>query len=102
MAFTCSGNSYSITSDIDDYATEVQDELKKYNIRVDTDLRNEKISYKIRENSLKKIPYMLILGKKEKEERTITLRAFGSENQEKIKFEKLNDFFEKKCKMPLH
>ena len=91
-----------ITSDIDDYATEVQDELKKSNIRVEADLRNEKISYKIRENSLKKIPYMLILGKKEKEERAITLRAFGSEKQEKIKFEKLNDFFEKKCKMPLH
>jgi len=91
-----------ITSDIDDYATEVQDELKKSNVRVDADLRNEKISYKIRENSLKKIPYMLILGKKEKEERAITLRAFGSEKQEKIKFEKLNDFFEKKCKMPLH
>ena len=91
-----------ITSDIDDYATEVQDELKKSNIRVEADLRNEKISYKIRENSLKKIPYMLILGKKEKEERAITLRSFGSEKQEKIKFEKLNDFFEKKCKMPHH
>jgi len=91
-----------ITSDIDDYAKEVQGELKKSNVRVDADLRNEKISYKIRENSLKKIPYMLILGKKEKEERAITLRAFGSEKQEKIKFEKLNDFFEKKCKMPHH
>tara|TARA_B100000401_G_scaffold433205_1_gene371565 strand:+ start:2670 stop:4406 length:1737 start_codon:yes stop_codon:yes gene_type:complete len=91
-----------ITSDIDDYAIEVKNELKKSNIRIDTDLRNEKISYKIRENSLKKIPYMLILGKKEKEERAVTLRVFGSENQEKIKFEKLNDFFEKKCKMPFH
>ena len=91
-----------ITSDIDDYAIEVKNELKKLNIRIDTDLRNEKISYKIRENSLKKIPYMLILGKKEKEERAVTLRVFGSEKQEKIKFEKLNDFFEKKCKMPFH
>ena len=43
-----------------------------------------------------------ILGKKEKEERSITLREFGSEKQEKIKFKKLNDFFQKKCKMPLH
>ena len=91
-----------ITSDIDDYATEVQDELKRSNVRVDADLRNEKISYKIRENSLKKIPYMLICGKKEKEDRVITIRVFGSEKQEKIKFEKLNDFFEKKCKMPIH
>ncbi len=91
-----------ITSDIDDYASEVQEELKKNNIRVEADLRNEKISYKIRENSLKKIPYMLVLGKKEKDERTATIRAFGSEKQVKIKFEKLNDFFEKECKMPLH
>jgi len=91
-----------ITSDINDYAVEVRNELKSSNIRVDTDLRNEKISYKIRENSLKKIRYMLILGKKEKEERSITLRTFGSEKQEKINFDNLNDFFLKKCKMPFH
>ena len=91
-----------ITSDINDYAVEVRNELKSSNVRVDTDLRNEKISYKIRENSLKKIRYMLILGKKEKEERSITLRTFGSEKQEKINFDNLNDFFLKKCKMPFH
>ena len=71
--------------------------LKNKGIRVEKDLRNEKISYKIRENSLKKIPYQLILGKNEMEDNTVTLRKFGNDKQEKIKFEKLNDFFQKKC-----
>ena len=91
-----------ITSDINEYAESVFSSLKNNGIRVEKDLRNEKISYKIRENSLKKIPYQLILGKNEMEDNTVTLREFGNDKQEKIKFEKLNDFFEKKCKMPLH
>ena len=52
--------------------------------------------------SLKKIPYQLILGKNEMEDNTVTLREFGNNKQEKIKFEKLNDFFQKKCMMPSH
>ena len=91
-----------ITSDINEYAERVFLSLKNKGIRVEKDLRNEKISYKIRENSLKKIPYQLILGKNEMEDNTITLREFGNDKQEKIKFEKLNDFFQKKCKMPSH
>ncbi len=89
-----------ITSDINEYGEEVYESLKNAGIRVEKDLRNEKISYKIRENSIKKIPFQLILGKKEIEERSITMRAFGSDKQEKIKFENLNDFFIKKCMMP--
>ncbi len=91
-----------ITSDINEYAESVFSSLKNNGIRVEKDLRNEKISYKIRENSLKKIPYQLILGKNEMEDNTVTLREFGNEKQEKIKFEKLNDFFQKKCMMPSH
>ena len=91
-----------ITSDINEYAESVFSSLKNNGIRVEKDLRNEKISYKIRENSLKKIPYQLILGKNEMEDNTVTLREFGNDKQEKIKFEKLNDFFQKKCKMPSH
>ncbi len=91
-----------ITSDINEYAERVFLSLKNKGIRVEKDLRNEKISYKIRENSLKKIPYQLILGKNEMEDNTITLREFGNDKQEKIKFEKLNDFFQKKCMMPSH
>ena len=53
-----------ITSELNEYADEINEQLKNNGIRVQTDLRNEKISYKIRENSLKKVPYMIILGKK--------------------------------------
>ena len=91
-----------ITSEIDDYAIEIQKQLKSKKIRVNLDLRNEKISYKIRENSLQKIPYLIIVGKKEQEERFVTLRVFGSKEQEKINFENLTDFFEKKCIIPSH
>ena len=91
-----------ITSDINEYAERVFLSLKNKGIRVEKDLRNEKISYKIRENSLKKIPYQLILGKNDMEDNTVTLRELGNDKQEKIKFEKLNDFFQKKCMMPSH
>jgi len=91
-----------ITSELNEYADEINEQLKNNGIRVQTDLRNEKISYKIRENSLKKVPYMIILGKKELTERSVTLRTLGKEDQEKINVEKLNDFFKKKCMMPTH
>ena len=91
-----------ITSELNEYAEEINEQLKNNGIRVQTDLRNEKISYKIRENSLKKVPYMIILGKKELAERSVTLRTLGKEDQEKINVEKLNDFFEKECMMPSH
>ena len=91
-----------ITSELNEYADEINEQLKSNGIRVQTDLRNEKISYKIRENSLKKVPYMIILGKKELAERSVTLRTLGKEDQEKINVEKLNDFFKKECMMPSH
>jgi threonyl-tRNA synthetase len=91
-----------ITSEIDGYAVEIQELLKRSDFRVELDLRNEKISYKIRENSLQKIPYLIIIGKKEMEEKSVTLRSFGSKDQEKIKLDNLTDFFEKKCMIPGH
>ncbi len=91
-----------ITSELNEYADEINEQLKNNGIRVQTDLRNEKISYKIRENSLKKVPYMIILGKKELAERSVTLRTLGKEDQEKINVEKLNDFFKKECMIPSH
>ena len=91
-----------ITSEIDGYAVEIRETLKSSGFRVEMDLRNEKISYKIRENSLQKIPFLLIVGKKEMEEKSVTLRTFGSKDQEKIKLDNLTDFFEKKCMIPGH
>ena len=89
-----------ITSEIDNYAMEIFDELKLNGVRVNLDTRNEKINYKIRDNSLQKIPYMLIVGKQEQDDKSISVRQFGSKDQEIIKFENLTDFFEKKCMMP--
>ncbi|MDC3143418.1 threonine--tRNA ligase [Pelagibacteraceae bacterium] len=91
-----------ITSEIDSYAKEIYNQLKSSDIRVDLDTRNEKINYKIRDNSLQKIPYMLIVGKQEQENKSISIRKFGSKDQEIIKFENLTDFFEKKCMMPVN
>ena len=91
-----------ITSEIDPYAKEIFDKLKLNGVRVNLDIRNEKINYKIRDNSLQKIPYMLIVGKQEQENKSISIRQFGSKDQEIIKFENLTDFFEKKCMMPVN
>ena len=60
------------------YATEIQQSLKKHGFRVDADLRNEKISYKIREHSLQKVPYLLVVGDKEKAAGTVAVRARGN------------------------
>ncbi|HCA42976.1 MAG TPA: threonine--tRNA ligase [Bacteroidetes bacterium] len=63
-----------ITDAVKDYAKEIFDELKRNNIRVEIDERNEKVGYKIREAEHRKIPYMLVVGEKEKQENLISLR----------------------------
>jgi threonyl-tRNA synthetase len=73
-----------IVSDCDAYAQQVADQLEAAGMRADTDLRNEKINYKIRELSLAKVPVILVVGKKEAEQGTVTLRRLGSEQQETI------------------
>ena len=67
----------TITSDSNDYAKEVLQQLNVHGLRADIDLRNEKISYKIREHSISKIPMILVVGKKEIEQKTISLRRLG-------------------------
>jgi threonyl-tRNA synthetase len=66
-----------ITDHQSEYAANVAQTLKKQGFRVKTDLRNEKINYKIRENSLQKVPYLLICGEKEREAGTVAVRARG-------------------------
>jgi threonyl-tRNA synthetase len=73
-----------IVSEIDDYAEEVAAALREAGLRVETDLRNEKINYKVREHSLAKIPVILVLGKRERDERTVNLRRLGSRDQETL------------------
>lgn len=71
----------TIVSDADDYATAVVAKLKAAGIRVESDLRNEKINYKVREHSLAKVPHLLVVGKREAEEGTVAVRTLGSEGQ---------------------
>jgi threonyl-tRNA synthetase len=71
----------TITSDADGYAGDVVAAARKAGLRVDADIRNEKINYKVREHSLAKIPVLLVVGKKESAERTVSIRRMGSEKQ---------------------
>jgi threonyl-tRNA synthetase len=72
----------TITSDADDYAREAIAAARKLGLRVEPDLRNEKINYKVREHSLAKVPALLVVGKKEAAERTVSIRRLGSEGQQ--------------------
>ena len=71
----------TITQEADDYAQEIASAARKLGLAVDMDLRNEKISYKVREHSLAKVPVLLIAGKKEAAERLVSIRRLGSQEQ---------------------
>jgi threonyl-tRNA synthetase len=71
----------TITSDADNYAREVLAVARRAGLRADIDLRNEKINYKVREHSLAKVPVLLVVGKKEAENRTVSIRRLGKETQ---------------------
>ena len=72
----------SIVSEVNDYAIEVKELLKDCGIRAETDLRNEKISYKVRDHSSKKVPMILAIGKNEKSDETVSIRRIGSTDTE--------------------
>ncbi|MCC7274371.1 MAG: threonine--tRNA ligase [Alphaproteobacteria bacterium] len=74
----------TITSDADAYAGEVAALLRARGMRVDADRRNEKINYKVREHSLAKVPVLVVVGKREAEERTVSLRRLGRPDQETL------------------
>ena len=71
----------TIVSDADDYARDVVAKLTAAGIRVESDLRNEKINYKVREHSLAKVPHLLVVGKREAEEGKVAVRTLGAEHQ---------------------
>ena len=89
-----------IVSEFDDYAKEVADKLRKAGISANTDLRNEKITYKIREHSLSKTPIIVIVGAKEKENGTVTIRRLGVEKQEILKLEDFITNIVEEAQMP--
>jgi threonyl-tRNA synthetase len=71
----------TITSDADGYANDLVAAARRAGLRVEADLRNEKITYKVREHSLAKVPVLLVVGKKEAAERTVSIRRLGSPQQ---------------------
>ena len=77
----------TIVSDADDYARHVAEKLSKAGLRSQTDLRNEKINYKVREHSLAKVPALFVVGKREAEEGTVSIRRLGSKEQNVVSLE---------------
>jgi threonyl-tRNA synthetase len=72
----------TITADADDYARAAVAAARRLGLRVEGDLRNEKINYKVREHSLAKVPVLLVVGRKEAAERTVSIRRLGKEDQQ--------------------
>ena len=79
----------TITSDSDNYADNIFNQLKDNGLRVEKDIRNEKIGYKIREHSAAKIPVIMVIGKKEAENKTVSVRRLGSEKNETYKIDEI-------------
>lgn len=71
----------TIVSDADNYAADVRSQLEAAGLTAEVDLRNEKINYKVREHSLSKVPVLLVVGKREAEEGTVSVRRLGSQKQ---------------------
>jgi threonyl-tRNA synthetase len=72
----------TITDEADDYAREVQAAAKRAGLRAELDIRNEKISYKVREHSVTKVPVILVVGKREEQEKTVAIRRLGGKAQD--------------------
>ena len=77
----------TITSEAEEYALEDAKELKAAGLHVDTDFRNEKINYKVREHSVTKVPVIIVCGRREAEERTVNIRRLGSRDQTPMSLE---------------
>ena len=90
----------SIISDVDSYVDEVAELLKTQGVRVETDKRNEKISYKVREHSAAKVPVIMVIGKKEAEERSLSVRRLGSDKNISYNLETIVDEISNESKSP--
>lgn len=92
----------TITQDGDDYARRVLHELKAAGIRAELDLRNEKINYKVREHSLRKVPFIVAIGKREAEEGTVAVRRLGDNKQEVLALKDFVATLKSESAMPGH
>jgi threonyl-tRNA synthetase len=90
----------TITSKADNYAREVVRQLNSAGIQAECDLRNEKISYKVREHSLSKVPVLFAVGHREIEEETVAIRRLGSKEQITVKLNKAIQDLQKEIKAP--
>ena len=91
----------TITSDTDEYAKEVKRSLEQLGINSEVDIRNEKIGYKIREHSNSKIPIILIVGKKESQDKTVSVRRLGKTNTEMVSLEEIELILKKESLSPI-
>ena len=91
----------TITSDTDEYACEVQKALISKGIRAEIDTRNEKIGYKIREHSNSKVPAIIAVGKKEAQDKTVSVRRIGSSETKTFKLEDIVTSLSKEAKSPI-
>lgn len=90
----------TITSDADAYGQQVFKKLKDMGFRSEIDLRNEKISYKIREHSVAKVPYIFVVGKKEAENETVAVRILGDKEQKFLSLEEGIDLLTREAQIP--
>ena len=91
----------SITNDTDEYAKEVKNELLQIKINCEIDIRNEKIGYKIREHSNSKIPIILAVGKKEAQNKTVSVRRLGQNTTEVLNLEEIKLILKKESLSPI-
>lgn len=91
----------SIISDVNSYVDEVAELLKAQGVRVETDKRNEKISYKVREHSAAKVPVIMVIGKKEAEERSLSVRRLGSDKNISYNLDTIVDDISNESKSPI-
>ncbi len=91
-----------IASEFDNYAKKIFEQCMKAGINAEVDLKNQKINYKIREHSLSKVPLLLICGKKENSEKSVTIRKLGSEKQETLLIDKAIKKISEMNKFPIN
>ena len=102
MVIPSTGMVCPIAEDNNNYVKKLFEDLFKEGIKCEMDLRNEKINYKVREHSLAKIPFIIVCGKKEVADNTVTVRKLGSEKQEVMKREDLIKNMLASNKLPLN
>lgn len=90
----------TITDEAKPYAEELAAKMKAAEIRVETDLRNEKINYKVREHSVQKVPYICVLGAREAEDKTVSLRTLGSQDTQTLSEADILSMLKDKAKPP--